>query len=276
MLESDFLISLNNMVVTDNYDSNYFNSVFEMLKKYCEADAVITDDFRKNENMISYKNIALSNNDIIINIEVISKRLVIKNVKKDFVNKDFFIKMLHVILNNIFKNYLMIEKLKKDKYIDSLLQVYNRTAYNELIQEKKKYSNCAVAFIDANGLSIVNNRYGHEEGDRFLIAVCDAFKTFFRYSDIYRIGGDEFIIICEDIDEALFSEKMKKAMEKVSLTLYTVSVGTIYCESVDDLQSVVRDAGIIMKKNKEEYRKNNPDKYINKYDVTYVGRRLIH
>lgn len=248
MLESDFLISLNNMVVTDNYDSNHFNSVFEMLKKYCEADAVITDDFRKNENMISYKNIALSNNDIIINIEVISKRLVIKNVKRDFVNKDFFIKMLHVILNNIFKNYLMIEKLKKDKYIDSLLQVYNRTAYNELIQEKKKYSNCAVAFIDANGLSIVNNRYGHEEGDRFLIAVCDAFKTFFRYSNIYRIGGDEFIIICEDIDEALFSEKMKKAMEKVSLTLYTVSVGTIYCESVDDLQSVVRDAGIIMKK----------------------------
>lgn len=78
--------------------------------------------------MISYKNIALSNNDIIINIEVISKRLVIKNVKRDFVNKDFFIKMLHVILNNIFKNYLMIEKLKKDKYIDSLLQVYNRTA----------------------------------------------------------------------------------------------------------------------------------------------------
>ena len=167
--------------------------------------------------MIFYKNIALSDNDIIINIEVFSKRLVIKNVKKDFVNKDFFIKMLHVILNNIFKNYLMIEKLKKDKYIDSLLQVYNCTAYNELIQEKKKYSNCAVAFIDANGLSIVNNRYGHE-------------------------------IICEDIDEALFSEKMKKAMEKVSLTLYTVSVGTIYCESVDDLQSVVRDAGIIMKK----------------------------
>ena len=51
----------------------------------------------------------------------------------------------------------------KRQYIDSLLQVYNRTAYNELIQEKKKYSNCAVAFIDANDLSIVNNRYGHEK-----------------------------------------------------------------------------------------------------------------
>lgn len=88
----DFLISLNNMVVTDNYDSNYFNSVFEMLKKYCEADAVITDDFRKNENMISYKNIALSNNDIIINIEVISKRLVIKNVKRTLLIKIFLLK----------------------------------------------------------------------------------------------------------------------------------------------------------------------------------------
>ncbi len=80
------------MVVTDNYDSNYFNSVFEMLKKYCEADAVITDDFRKNENMISYKNIALSNNDIIINIEVISKRLVIKNVKRTLLIKIFLLK----------------------------------------------------------------------------------------------------------------------------------------------------------------------------------------
>lgn len=92
MLESDFLISLNNMVVTDNYDSNHFNSVFEALKKYCEVDAVITDDFRKNENMISYKNIALSNNDIIINIEVISKRLVIKNVKRTLLIKIFLLK----------------------------------------------------------------------------------------------------------------------------------------------------------------------------------------
>lgn len=92
MLESDFLISLNNMVVTDNYDSNHFNSVFEALKKYCEADAVITDDFRKNKNMISYKNIALSNNDIIINIEVISKRLVIKNVKRTLLIKIFLLK----------------------------------------------------------------------------------------------------------------------------------------------------------------------------------------
>lgn len=80
------------MVVTDNYDSNHFNSVFEVLKKYCEADAVITDDFRKNENMISYKNIALSNNDIIINIEVISKRLVIKNVKRTLLIKIFLLK----------------------------------------------------------------------------------------------------------------------------------------------------------------------------------------
>ncbi len=273
MSEGDFLISLNNMIISDNYDYNFFNSIFEMLKKYCEADAVSIDNFRKNENVIYHKNLDLSNNDIVINIEVISKKIIIKNVKKIFLDTEFFVKMLHVTLNNIFRNCLMLEKLKKDKYIDSLLQVYNRTAYNELMQEKKKYSNCAVAFIDANGLGVVNNRYGHEEGDKFLISVCNSFKNFFRYSDIYRVGGDEFIIICENIDEALFNEKMQKAMEKISLTQYTVSVGTIYYESIDDLSSAVKDAGIIMKKNKEEYRRNNPDKYINKYDVTYEGRR---
>lgn len=265
MLENDFLISLNKMVITDSYDSVYFNNIFEMLKKYCDADAVIMEDADKNT--------AVSEYDIEFKISAIDKKIIIKNIKKVLVDREFFINMVDSILNNIFENYLIVEKLKKEKYIDSLLGINNRTAYDELLQEKRKFNKCGVVFIDANGLSIINNRYGHEEGDKFLITTCDAFKNFFRYSDIYRFGGDELVIVCEGIDEALFNEKVQKALEEISSTSYTVSVGAIYEESIDNLFQVIKDASIVMKKNKEEYRKQNPDRYISKYDVTYIGKR---
>lgn len=48
---------------------------------------------------------------------------------------------------------------------------------------------CGVAFVDANGLGVVNNMYGHESGDNLLKIVADCLKQYFRYCDIYRIGG---------------------------------------------------------------------------------------
>ena len=274
MLENDFLVNLNNIAVTDNYTSDYFNAIFEIIRRYCEADAIATDKFREDDILVICDDLELSDNDILIKIDATSKKIIIKNVRKVFKDKDFFVSMLETILNNIFRNYLLIKKLKKDKYMDSLLGVYNRTAYSKLLQRKRKYYSCAVVFIDANGLGIVNNKYGHEEGDKFLINVSNAFKDSFRYSDIYRIGGDELVIICEDIDETLFKEKLQNSLEKLSLTKYTVSVGSIYKESIDDIQLAVREAGIIMKRNKEEYRRNNPDKYVNKYDVTYEDNHV--
>lgn len=48
---------------------------------------------------------------------------------------------------------------------------------------------CGVAFVDVNGLSVANNMYGHESGDNLLKTVADCLKQYFRYCDIYRIGG---------------------------------------------------------------------------------------
>ena len=267
MTENEFLIDLNKMTIADKYDNNYFNNIFDMLKKFYQADNVVFDGFRKEKN----ESKEVSMNDIVFNIDFISKRIIVKNVKKIFNNKEFFLNMTSVILNNIFKNYMMIEKLKKDKYLDSLLTIYNRLAYDELLKKNEVHKCCGVAFIDVNGLGIVNNMYGYDAGDKLLVVISDCFKKFYRYDDIYRIGGDELVIICDDIDKKLFDIKLQRSLEDIALTPYSVSVGTIYNENIVDLQQTIKDASVIMKRNKEEYRRNNPDKYANKYEVTYVG-----
>ena len=84
---------------------------------------------------------------------------------------------------------ILVGNLKTEKNIDSLLHVYNRSAYDEVLSEEKMHRMCGVAFIDVNGLGVVNNMYGHESSDNLLKTVADCLKQYFRYCDIYRIGG---------------------------------------------------------------------------------------
>ena len=57
----------------------------------------------------------------------------------------------------------------------------------------------AVLFIDVDGFKAINDRYGHATGDRVLSAIADRFRSSVRSSDtVARIGGDEFLVICEE------------------------------------------------------------------------------
>lgn len=271
MNEEYFLILLNNMTIDRNYDASYFENVFKLIKDFCDADEVVTDNFKRKGDPVVKLNINEDENDLIFRIDLVNTKIVVKNPKKKFQNKEMFEAFLGTILNNIFKNMVLVEKLKKEKNIDSLLQVYNRKAYDEVLSEEKMHRMCGVAFVDVNGLGVVNNMYGHEYGDNLLKTVADCLKQYFRYCDIYRIGGDELVIIVENISEYLFLTKLNMATSLISKTPYSVSVGVMYQDEVINLKQMVNEASIKMKDNKEEYRRLHPEKYINKYEVHYVG-----
>jgi diguanylate cyclase (GGDEF)-like protein len=66
-----------------------------------------------------------------------------------------------------------------------------------------------VVNLDLNGLKLVNDRDGHEAGDRLLVRVGELLRKVFYDEDVYRTGGDEFIVIIEGISEAVFERKGK-------------------------------------------------------------------
>lgn len=271
MNEQYFLILLSNMTIDRNYDASYFENIFKLIKDFCEADEVVTDNFKRKGDPIVKLNINEDENDMVFRVDLVNTKIVVKNPKRKFQDKEMFEAFLGTILNNIFKNMILVDKLKKEKNIDSLLQVYNRSAYDEVLSEEKMHRMCGVAFVDANGLGVVNNMYGHESGDNLLKTVADCLKQYFRYCDIYRIGGDELVIIVENISKDLFLTKLDMVTSLISKTPYTVSVGVMYQDEVINLKQMVNEASIKMKENKEEYRRLHPEEYINKYEVHYVG-----
>lgn len=96
------------------------------------------------------------------------------------------------------------KKLKYLSYTDILTKVYNRTCFEEKAKKIFKEENLPMGIImgDTNGLKIVNDTLGHEEGDELLKLTTKVLKDVCKGNElIFRIGGDEFAIIIQKAKE---------------------------------------------------------------------------
>ncbi|MBF0343473.1 MAG: diguanylate cyclase [Nitrospirae bacterium] len=98
------------------------------------------------------------------------------------------------------------EKLHTQSIMDELTNLYNRRGFYTLAAQQirlaKRYERpMLLFFLDMDSMKAVNDKYGHKEGDRALVAVSHILKETFRDSDIIgRTGGDEFIVLASDMD----------------------------------------------------------------------------
>ena len=108
---------------------------------------------------------------------------------------------------------------------DPLTGVKDMTAYTDMIgvlTEEIRKSDGKVKFglieCDINGLKNVNDNYGHDVGDRYIKNCCSLICTIFKHSPVYRIGGDEFVIILRGDDYEDRSSLMEELRLKVAET----------------------------------------------------------
>lgn len=98
---------------------------------------------------------------------------------------------------------------------DMLTQCFNRNAYNETIQKDFDHDCTYLVMLDLNNLKKCNDTLGHMEGDRYLTDSAKLIKEVFEnYGQVYRIGGDEFCIIMENIMEEKIQDLLKKLIHE--------------------------------------------------------------
>ena len=106
------------------------------------------------------------------------------------------------------------EQFNRIANIDPLTKVRNKRAY-DLEAERINHSEqpYGIVMIDLNGLKEINDTYGHEKGDISIKCLCRIICQTFKHSPVYRIGGDEFIVILENDDYANRDELIRSTAE---------------------------------------------------------------
>jgi len=115
-----------------------------------------------------------------------------------------------------------VEELERLVDSDTLTPLPNRRRFlrelDRVIQHSRRYHTPAfVMFVDLDGLKAINDAHGHIAGDAALIHVAEILATMLRTTDVVaRIGGDEFGLLLEHLDEAAAREKAAKLRAAVA------------------------------------------------------------
>jgi len=115
------------------------------------------------------------------------------------------------VLADISAEREQMRKLQNIANFDTLTQLNNRRYGMETLEkwiaEKRSFALC---FIDMDDLKQVNDRYGHEEGDRYIMAMSGAMLNFSPNAVVCRIGGDEFMLLVENWDAEAAAQRMEQ------------------------------------------------------------------
>lgn len=163
-------------------------------------------------------------------------------------------------------NHQLLKKLAVLSSMDLLTGIFNRNAMNGRVDRfvsgaeptPKEYG---IVFADLNGLKTVNDVEGHTAGDRLLVKAAEKLKSVFGDCDIYRAGGDEFMMIAlhtpeEELEKRI--EQLRKDSEdpeKISFAL-----GLYYERDGGDIRDAMRLSDEKMYEDKQSYYKKYPER----------------
>ena len=147
----------------------------------------------------------------------------------------------------------------EELYLDALTGAYNRRYYENRIRKVRGHA--GVAMIDLDDFKLYNDTCGHNAGDLVLNTVVGSIRGCICKTDILiRYGGDEFLLILQDVDEEIFSKKLKQIRDMVceaevpgyARLRLTVSIGGVLADNETIESAVSRADGLMYQAKKRK------------------------
>ena len=176
-----------------------------------------------------------------------------------------------LLLNTVANSFLMaannmdyLNRLEIASTIDGLTRVMNRTSYQLRLENLngRIVSGLGCVYIDVNDLHAINNRYGHEHGDIMLRTIAAALSKAFGQKNVYRFGGDEFVILAENITQEWLDAAILTANTAIEAAGYTVSTGADWAASTQEVLAMIREAEARMYKAKYQFYQERQQKTV--------------
>lgn len=163
-------------------------------------------------------------------------------------------------------NHLLFDRLKILSTIDSLTGVMNRNEMNNRVDQiagnpALSDKGVGIVFTDLNGLKKTNDERGHLAGDILLKEAASILKNLFPQDEIYRAGGDEFMILSFATTEEALNKKVTELRKQVELSdTVSFAIGSYFDSNSNNVLSAMTKADKKMYEDKEIYYAEHPEK----------------
>lgn len=267
--------------VDDYLDGTYFGTpIFDIVKTWettiGDSTCVIIKDKQDMEwvkatNPVWYKTLNQSGTKSIVLFPLTNNNVTLGYIwavnfnVKDTVKIKETLELTTFFIASEISNYLLFQNLEILSTMDLLTGVKNRNTMNVAIDNlvngktKLKYP-YSIIFADLNGLKQVNDEQGHAVGDELLKSASAILQNVFADYEIYRVGGDEFMIIAEGLDKKELNEKIDnlKALASEKENLY-FAIGTHVAQNGEDIRTAMRSADENMYDDKKQFYLSHPE-----------------
>ncbi|PAT01953.1 hypothetical protein CI105_03595 [Candidatus Izimaplasma bacterium ZiA1] len=191
-------LSILGLPSNESIELNILLKYFDVFNKYGEVRGI----YEYKEEMLEKINNLSSELNLTVPLKINHKkfwcRFHFHPVKK---NKDIYA----LFITDVTEYLLDEEKIFEKSHKDSLTSLFNKYTLDYHLEVKSKISNMHILYMDLDDFKNINDTYGHDVGNTYLIKFANILKLFQTYNNsFYRIGGDEFVgLIFEDKSEVL-------------------------------------------------------------------------
>ena len=170
----------------------------------------------------------------------------------------FMLQLLGHFINSMLRRRDLVGKLETLSYHDQLTGAKNRHAMNEKLASLANGGSLGIIYSDVMGLKQINDDFGHQAGDEALIYACENLKAHFPDKCVYRIGGDEFLVLIPGITENLFQSMIRSMLVDMAKSSVHLALGSVW---VDDctgkVEKSLSEADARMYEDKRAYYAKN-------------------
>ena len=162
-------------------------------------------------------------------------------------------------------NNELLDQLETMSRVDMLTGVFNRNAMNKRVDEftSDEYASqmqVGIVFADLNGLKAVNDNQGHHAGDMMLKKAAQVLGEQFPECEIYRAGGDEFMLITTMLDQQALEQRVEKLREAAAEVEGLAFSAGVCVETGSNIRKAMKQADVKMYEDKKRFYELNPDK----------------
>lgn len=163
---------------------------------------------------------------------------------------------LNRFLAIMLRNRDTLHTLHQMSYRDALTGTGNRRAFQEYLQKLPAGKALAFVFGDMNGLKTINDHLGHKAGDRALCLIAETMKEMAGPENVFRVGGDEFILVLRNVDQEKTRAFLYRLRKKIDRHGISMAFGAaIHTTPIRDVDALITSADREMYRDKQHPRK---------------------